>query len=296
MRLSVTQVKSGHRRRLALLGRREVNTRLTEPGGSPPQQGFPWLPILMYHRVVDRVDGSDPYHLKVSTAAFELQMQYLRDHGYQSLFLEDVALTATNGGLLWSKPVVITLDDGYRDTYVSAFPILRKYQMKATVLLVSGRIGSSNTWDVDKAETSPLLDLDEIGEMAEYDIKFGSHGVTHRSLLDLSPAEAWKEIVESKAALEHMLSSEVRTFCYPYGRTTPALGEMAKRAGYAAACGIEQREHTLFNLSRVDVASCGENGLLWRLKVSGMHYKLRQVLSLRKLKRFLRGENKYETL
>ena len=270
-----------------MLARGEASTSSIEAGGVQVQQRVPWLPILMYHRIVDRVDGSDPYHLKVSTAEFEAQMKYLSDRGYQSLFLEEVALS-TPDDFSRAKPVVITFDDGYRDTYTNALPILLRHQLKATVLLVSGHIGATNTWDGDKAEASPLLGLREIGEMAKHGIRFGSHSVTHRSLPALSSQEAWKEMTESKATLEDMLGSEVRIFSYPYGHSTLKLTEMARQAGYMAACGIEQGEHTLLNLSRVDVASCQGRWLLWRLKLSGIHHRLRQSRSLRKLKAILR--------
>lgn len=229
----------------------------------------------MYHRVVDEVGTRDEYRLCVSTKVFEAQMKYLRDHGYESISLGALGTSMAKYESPWTKPVVITFDDGYLDSYTIAFPILRKYGLTATVMLVSSRIGASNTWDQGSyMEGTPLLGLSEIREMARQGISFGSHSTTHRDMTKMDADVAWRELVDSKSVLEQCCGLDVSTFCFPYGRSTPELREMARQAGYVAACGIEQREHTLFNLSRVDPVRMGGSGLFWRLKVSGWHYRL----------------------
>ena len=85
----------------------------------------------------------------------------------------------------------------------------------------------------------------------------------------------------SREELREALGVEARTLSYPYGRSTAAVRELARRVGYVAACGIEQREHTLLDLSRVDVARCGESRLLWWWRVSGLHFRLRRHPLLR---------------
>ena len=250
----------------------------------------PWLPILMYHRVVDQLKGSDPYRLCVTTTEFEAQMKYLRDRGYQSISLDDAVSGIAQQKLPWTRPVAITFDDGYMDNYTHAFPILRKYRQKATVMLVSSRIGQVNGWDQeDCVEGVPLLGMDEITEMGECGISFGSHTVSHRSMPELDHEEAWRELVDSKAALEELLGSPVRTFCFPYGHSTPALSEMVRQAGYTAAVGIEQRQHTLFNLSRVNPARTRGSWLVWQMKVSGVYYRILQNRGSRLIVDLVRG-------
>lgn len=264
------------------------NYRCHDP--SPSADELPWIPILVYHRVVREVTGPDPFGICVTVPQFEYQMSYLRRRGYQSVSLGDVEclLGANRRGLAPRRPIVITFDDGYIDTYTNAFPVLRMYGLDATVLLVSGRIGGTNLWDRGIAETTPLLGREEIREMADYGIKFGSHSVTHTRLPKLSSQEAQREIVDSKAALEDLLGTEVRTFGYPYGRSTPAIQEAVREAGYVAACGIDQPEHTLFNLTRVDVAPCRDSRLLWRLKVSGAYFRLKQSRNFRRIRSLIR--------
>ena len=272
---------------MSLFGRK-IQSSASDPERGREEGKIPWLPILMYHRVVDeRPENSDPYQLVISPADFEDQIRYLVEKGYQSIHLDDVPEAVKDGRPRWKKPVVITFDDGYLDTYTNAFPILRKYGVKATVMLVSNLIGSTNTWDREWAETVPLLTLNEIKEMSRHGISFGSHGTNHKSLTDLSAEEAWEDISGSKAELEALLGDEVRTFAYPFGRSVPEHSDMAKEAGYLAACSIEKPQHSLFGLSRINAAAYPGNTLMWRMKVSGLHFRLRQNQTIRRLRGFL---------
>ena len=257
-------------------------------GAGASHEAVRWLPILMYHRIVDEIDGPDPYYVKVTTKEFDSQMRSLRDQGYQSMTLDELPDAARSPSRA-EKPVVITFDDGYEDTYSHALPILRKYDYAATVLLVADHVGKANTWDGEKVEAAPLLNKGQIEEMGKNRVCIGSHSLTHRPLTDLDPNRALKEIAGSKSALEDMLGRDVTTFAYPYGRTNAVLCGLAQEAGYSLACGIEQREHTMFNLSRVDAARCRSNALLWRLKLSGIHFRARRSRSLRQLKSIVNG-------
>ena len=244
----------------------------------------------MYHRVVDRVNAPDPYRLCVTASEFEAHMKYLCDRRFQVISIEDVARATADREWPWAKPVVITLDDGYMDNYTYAFPILKKFGLKASIMLVISNIGGTNVWDQDSdTKGSPLLGRDEIQEMARYGITYGSHTLTHRALTELDDDEVWKELVESKSALEALTGSEINVFCYPYGRSTPRLHDMVMRTGYSAAIGIEQEEHTLFNLSRINSARTKNSSLLWRLKVSGVYYRLLGNRVSRRLIDYVRG-------
>ena len=247
-----------------------------------------WLPILMYHRIVDEIDGPDPYYVKVTTREFESQMRSLRDQGYQSMTLDQLP-DATRSSSRTEKSVVITFDDGYEDAYSHALPIVRKYGHCASVLLVADEVGKANTWDGEKVEAAPLLNMGQIEEMSRNGVCIGSHSLTHQRLTDLDPQRALNEIAGSKSTLEDMLGREVNTFAYPYGKTNAVLCGLAQEAGYSLACGIEQREHTMFNLSRVDAARCRSNALTWRLKLSGIHFRARRSSSLRQLKSIVNG-------
>ncbi len=246
------------------------------------EKRLPWLPILMYHRVVARVDRPDPYHLYVSVADLDAQMRFLHQRGYKSMTLEELGRIVATGGWPRGRHVVITFDDGYRDVYVNALPVLERYGFTANVMLVSGQIGGRNVWESAQVDKVRLLGPDDLEAMMGHGVAFGSHGVTHKPLTFLSADEARREVEGSREALERLLGLEVRSFSFPHGRSSPAIRDMVRQAGYLAACGIEQREHSLFNLCRVDVAACQGNWFLWIWKISGLHHRLRQSHMLRR--------------
>lgn len=238
----------------------------------------------MYHRVVERLETPDPYNLCISRLEFEAQMRYLVLQGYRTVSLEEMARSLGRGGMPGRGQVVITFDDGYEDVYINAFPILQELGLKASVMLVGDCLGGSNTWDRGKVRRASLLDVSMAREMLKHGISVGSHGMTHCRLTEVSLGQARKEIADSKALLEDKLGCEVTTFSFPYGGSTPAIRDLVQSAGYVAACGIEQREHSLFNLSRIDAALCSGNPLRWRLELAGIIHRCRQNRLLRRLR------------
>jgi peptidoglycan/xylan/chitin deacetylase (PgdA/CDA1 family) len=253
----------------------------------PPSQHLDepvkWLPILMYQRVVDRVIGADPFHLRMQAEHFESQIAYLHKHGYQSIAGADVPRAVCEQSP-WTKPVAITFDDGYLDTYTHAYPILKKYGMTATIMLVSNHIGGWSVWDGNREEPAPLLTAEQIHEMEQGGMHFGVHTASHPSLRDISSEDARRELASSKAALETLLGHEVTTLAYPYGRSTADVRKIANEVGITAAFGVEHWNRTLHNFSRIDCAKSRGNTFLWRLKLSGAYLHIRQNRTLRALR------------
>ena len=92
--------------------------------------------ILYYHRVND---DNDPFFPAISTKLFEQEMRFIARH-YKVVSL-GALLNCLEGGS--PEPVVaITFDDGYRDNYQNAFPILQRYGLTATIFLATGSIDS----------------------------------------------------------------------------------------------------------------------------------------------------------
>lgn len=252
------------------------------------KSAVPWLPILMYHRVVDALEDSNPYNLSISLERFEMQLRYLADKSFRSFSFKELVGMLNEGKKIPARSVVITFDDGYKDTYTHAFPMLQKYGLTATVFLVSGHIGDSNSWDTGRTSASPLMDRLEILEMARHGMDIGSHSRTHASLPSLTRDEAWNEVAHSKTELEQLMGSEIDTFAYPFGGNIPWLQDIVRDAGYSLACGIDQMRHDRFNLSRVDAAAY-TGAVNWRLNVTGTKHRLRQSRLLRRLKSSLRS-------
>ena len=200
-----------------------------------------WLPILMYHYVrtppsirVDRLG----YRLSVSPAVFQFQMDWLFTHGYHPVNFNQVRAYFAGTSPLPSRPVVITLDDGYHDLYTTALPILQTHHFTAVAYIVSGFINQPGY-----ATSNEVVQLDRAG------IEIGSHTVSHPDLAHVSFASAMFQVVESKRVLEGMLGHPVLDFAYPSGRYDAETIQAVEKAGYDTAVttsGYPQM-HTLQN-------------------------------------------------
>ena len=91
------------------------------------------IPVLNYHQINDR----DHNALTVPVSEFEREMAYLKAEGYTAITPEQLSNHLKYGSPLPPKPVMITFDDGYRDNYTNAFPILKKYGFTASIFLIS---------------------------------------------------------------------------------------------------------------------------------------------------------------
>lgn len=158
------------------------------------------VPVLMYHAVSDNPWGDTT--LFVSIKNFELQMKYLYDNGYTPLFLSEID-SAKN----YDKPIVVTFDDGYKNIYDYAYPILKKYNVKSSFYLITD-------WMDGDTYISPEMVV-ELDKSKLFEI--GVHTKTHVKLGTLDYDTQYNEIIESKNALEKLLNKKITTIAYPYG-------------------------------------------------------------------------------
>ncbi|MFH0864494.1 MAG: polysaccharide deacetylase family protein [Candidatus Gottesmanbacteria bacterium] len=178
-----------------------------------------WLPILMYHHV-----NNQSGWLYVSPETFASQMDYLIQKGYQTITLSD-AVNFLNSGQFPGKVVVLTFDDGYRDFFDQAYPILRQRNLKATVFLITQLM-----------EGADYLTWQQAREMAGSGlITLGDHTLDHKSLSSLSADQIKNEVVNSKSILESQLGMSVNVFCYPYGGYNQATVNSLSENGFIAA-------------------------------------------------------------
>lgn len=125
--------------------------------------------ILCYHRVDN--PANYPWSVTpVTPEVFDLEMNYLR-RKHQIISLEELSTALGDFKALPPRPAVITFDDGYRDVYVNAYPILKKYGSPATVFLATGHIGTGKLFWFDKVRyviSETKLDTIELGELGTY--------------------------------------------------------------------------------------------------------------------------------
>lgn len=210
--------------------------------------------ILMYHRIREVSDDAPKSNLYVSPAEFEEQIEYLTKKKYLFVSLNSIADEFQKKSVLPQNSVAITFDDTTLDNYKIAFPILKKYQIKATFFVIADRALGL----LDSGNMKEYAAIEQIKEMAneEY-IDIGSHSCTHPHLTDIDDTQLVYEIVESKKKLEEAIGRKVKFFSYPYGNFDDRVIKCVKSAKYLAAVSTirdnrNRRKH-LFFLKRVMV-------------------------------------------
>lgn len=225
-------------------------------------------PILMYHAV--RSDAPRGAGLVVSARSFERQMCFLKERHYNVVPLEEIAAMIKEKKKIPPKTIAITFDDGYWDNYTYAYPVLKKYNLPATVFLITNEVdnlvglGDKLTWEnISLMQGSGL-------------ITFGSHTLSHRVLADIkSEEELRKEIFDSKRVLEEKLNRKVNTFCYPKGVFNKQVKRLVKEAGYKVAVatspGRSFPNDDVFALKRLKVSEKSGNLFIFWVQISGYY-------------------------
>ena len=193
------------------------------------------VPILCYHSVVEDPALASAY--AITAEAFEAQIRALSEAGYVGVTTEELIAYVYEGAPLPDKPVLITFDDGYLDNYTLAYPILQKYNMKATIFAVGSTFGSTYYKDTDHAMT-PHFGAEEAREMAQSGlISIQSHTYdfhqwapyeesepVRSNILPLEGEDEWEyadlvaqDFQKSRALLEEATGQAVEALAFPGG-------------------------------------------------------------------------------
>jgi peptidoglycan/xylan/chitin deacetylase (PgdA/CDA1 family) len=188
-----------------------LNRRLRDVGVTRKAAG---IPVLMYHSVSDDPEpGVSPYYrLATSPSTFRRHMSSLRDCGYRTVDLATALNLLETNTYNGERLVVITFDDGFRDFYTAAWPVLSDCGFSATMFVPTGFISTSRR----SFKGRECLTWNEMRELRKAGARFGSHTVTHPKLHGLAWERVRLELVDSRAALEDGLQEQVRSFAYPY--------------------------------------------------------------------------------
>jgi peptidoglycan/xylan/chitin deacetylase (PgdA/CDA1 family) len=192
--------------------------------------------ILMYHKVARAPLATNLPDLYVNPAVFRRQMRELSASGLPCLPFGEVAAAAREK----SPGFCLTFDDGFRNVFDFALPVLQQYGLRAIQFIVAGRIGGEDTWDRAIGEpVQPLMNAEAIQAWVAGGQEIGAHTLSHPRLTSLPPAVARAEIFESKKALEDRFGLPIRYFCYPYGDCNEQVRGWVAEAGYEAAVTVE---------------------------------------------------------
>jgi peptidoglycan/xylan/chitin deacetylase (PgdA/CDA1 family) len=208
------------------------------------------VPILMYHYIDVPPEDSDIFRrdLTVAPDIFRAHLITLRERGYTSITLTQLREALVTGAPLPDRPVVLTFDDGHRDNYVNAFPILLQEGFTGTFFIIT---------DLVEARHPDYVTWEQLQEMQAAGMEIGSHTRTHPNLPGHNVESLWNELAGARAILEQRLGEEIRTFAYPAGAFDDGVIHLAYEAGYHAAVvtrqGVTHTTGNLLTLRRVRV-------------------------------------------
>ncbi len=196
------------------------------------------VPILLYHSIADDVSTRFA-RWTVTPSAFFAQMAFLREEGYVPLTVSDLVDSVACSNMP-SRPVVVTFDDGFADMYHNALPVLRRFQIPASLYIATGFIGRTSRWLRRENEGGRrMLAWKQVRELPPAGIECGAHSRSHRPLDTLPLSLARREILQSKVELEDQLARPVRSFAYPHGYYSAKVQQLVKEAGFTSAVGVK---------------------------------------------------------
>ncbi|HFI0264933.1 TPA: polysaccharide deacetylase family protein [Streptococcus suis] len=208
------------------------------------------LPILMYHAIhVMAPEEAANANLIVDPATFESHLKALQDAGYYTLSPEEAYKVLTTNVLPAGKKVVwLTFDDSLWDFYSHAYPLLKKYQMKATNNVITG---------FTEYEQAGHLTIEQIKEMQAAGLSFQGHTVNHPDLEYSSIETQTEELTTSKAYLDSQLQQDTIAIAYPGGRYSADTVALTEQAGYKLGVttnnGLASASDGLLTLNRVRI-------------------------------------------
>ena len=213
-------------------------------------------PILLYHAVGEPVEIEWPPSLIMPASLFEAHLQYLTQAGYKVVSVEELVSLLQNGGNL-DKIVAMSFDDGYRNNHTDAFPLLKKYNAKASFYVVHRDIGKTIYMDNDR-----LLELLANG------MEIGSHTINHAPLALIDPKYLPWEVGSAKKFIEKNLDGYIlKGIAYPNGGYNEKVIESVKEynfsyglTGKVGANTHQSFQKAPYELQRISIVDDG-NGL-----------------------------------
>lgn len=241
------------------------------------------LRILAYHAIADLSDDPVLAEYAVPPDLFAAHLDTLLEHEWSFVDLDAVLAALAGRGTLPEKALLLTFDDAYTDLLEAACPIMAERRVPSVVFAVASKLGGTNEWDNGKrATTLSLLDAAGLREAAAQGVETGSHTVSHLPLPKVPTEQLKEEVAGSARVLREAGLPNPRSFSYPYGEWTPAIAQMARKAGYEVAFtvdwGVVGPGSDPFALPRVEIhASDTPRKLRLKLLAASWPGRLRDV-------------------
>jgi len=232
-----------------------------------------YVPVIaMYHSVGHEGRTLDGYgeKLNVTPEAFQKQMEFLKDKRYNVMPLARLVEMMKEKKKIPHKTIAITFDDGLKNNYTYAYPVLKKCGFPATIFVITDYVGKEN-----------FLDWNEIKTMQENNISIGSHTMSHGWLPSMGDKKLRKEIFESKEILEQKTGRPVEVLSYPIGAFNKKAKKAARNAGYIGAVatnpGSKYPSDDIYALKRIRISMTSDNMFVFWVETSGYYTFIKEV-------------------
>lgn len=223
------------------------------------------VPILMYHYIESENSTQSTLrrNLSVTPENFEKQVKWFYDNGFKTLTLSQYFSLIAEQKEIPQKSVLITIDDGYRDFFENGAPILNRYNMTATIFIITGSVGYP-----------AYMDWDQIKLLSDQGFEFGSHSISHPKLTSLKDDKLKEELIDSKKKIENETGKNVNFFCYPMGYFDSRVEIATRNAGYKGALttmsGSRVSNKNMFELPRFRVThTMVGDSFVWLINSAG---------------------------
>lgn len=215
-------------------------------------------PALLYHKISKPRRDSRIRGAFTPPQRFRRQMGYLKKQGFNFYTASELIKHFQTEGRFPHRSIALTFDDGWKDNYTNAFPVLRDLGIKATIFIIPESIGKMSTAATTLAGDRgyPHLSREEILEMADAGIEFGSHTMSHQWLNEIPESEVKREIETAKREIESLVQKPCWTIAYPAGYFSDTARRVARDVGHIAAFSTiygPTEAVDLFALNRVEV-------------------------------------------
>jgi len=184
------------------------------------------IPILVYHHFTDNIPESD-YGFTITPSEFEEHLRYFREKGYNSISFYELNLYLQGKQKLPSKPFIITMDDGYSSNYDYGFPLLKKYNTKASIFIITSSVGKT-------PGTKPHFTWEQAKEMENSGlVEIFNHGIIHEDHTKMTESEFEQKIISSQTDIENNLGKrKVKAFAYPLTKYNDKTKDILKNLGF----------------------------------------------------------------
>lgn len=215
------------------------------------------VPVLAYHKIDFPSKDALVRGGFTPPKRFRKQMLYLKKQGFEFYTASELISFYRNNGRFPDNAITLTFDDGWKDNYTNAFPVLQELGIKATIFLVPSCIGKISDKVMANGEMPrEHLSIKDILEMSRNGIEFGSHTVNHKHLDKIPLEEIKYEVEESKRQIENLLQKPCQTFAYPAGFFNECAARAVENAGYLAGFTTvygSNEKLNLFTLNRTEI-------------------------------------------